>query len=260
MTRIVFSVFFLLVIHTAFGQLTAFGRKNYSITYKTTSTKGNIPQPPLFKPKMELVKYTPFDEIEAPAVASVNPAAPAKPAKKQTKTAKSKKKPETAPVVSPRDSNPDAPVEIVATPAPAKGSKAEVAADALYKKQIKTIVDTAYSYLKVTYKSGGTTKAGVDCSGLVMMSYKSIGKNLPRTSAEMSNTGTEIKEIKEIKVGDLVFFDSNNAGKINHVGMITFVSDVDIKFIHATLSAGVIENSLMSNYWKPRHKKTTRVL
>lgn len=260
MPKIIITIFLVLVIQTTFGQMPAFGRKNYSGTYKKTPLKANIPQPPIFKPKMELVKYTPFDEIEKPAMASNTPASPAKPAKKPTKTTKPKKKPETPTVASPRDSNPDAPVEIVSTPAPAKGNKAEIAAEALYKKQIKTIVDTAYSFLKVIYKSGGTSKEGMDCSGLVFMSYKAIGKSLPRTSSEMSVTGKEVKEVKEIKVGDLVFFDSNNAGKINHVGMITFVSEVDVKFIHATLSAGVIENSLMSNYWKPRHKKTTRIL
>ena len=142
-----------------------------------------------------------------------------------------------------------------------KGEKAGAeAAEALYKKQIKMIVDTAFAYLNVPYKTGGITKEGMDCSGLVMMSYKAIGKNLPRTSIEMSGTGTEIKENKDIKIGDLVFFDSNNAGKINHVGMITKVSETDIKFIHATLSQGVVENSLNGNYWKTRQRKVVRVL
>ena len=34
------------------------------------------------------------------------------------------------------------------------------------------------------YRSGGTSPAGVDCSGLVMVAFKRVGLALPRTAAQ----------------------------------------------------------------------------
>lgn len=123
-----------------------------------------------------------------------------------------------------------------------------------------SIVSTAKTFLGTPYVSGGTSKEGTDCSGLVYACFASAGLKLPRTSRDMSEFGTPVENKSDIRMGDLVFFDSNNAGKINHVGMVTVVAATDANFIHASSSKGVIESPLMTGYWQDKHRKTVRIL
>lgn len=88
--------------------------------------------------------------------------------------------------------------------------------------KINSVIQSARSYTGVPYKWGGTTRSGMDCSGLLLNSYKSIQVQIPRTSAEQSEYGKKIKE-KEVQPGDWVFFATGKKKrKITHVGMITF--------------------------------------
>lgn len=41
------------------------------------------------------------------------------------------------------------------------------------------IIDKAMEYRGVKYRTGGTTKSGMDCSGLVYASFKSFDINVP---------------------------------------------------------------------------------
>jgi hypothetical protein len=79
---------------------------------------------------------------------------------------------------------------------------------------------TEYSklYLNTPYLWGGRTPLGIDCSGLVQMTYKLCGINLPRDSWQQEKVGTKINSLAETKEGDLVFF--GNETKINHVGLL----------------------------------------
>ncbi len=125
--------------------------------------------------------------------------------------------------------------------------------------QIETAIATARSYTGTPYRYGGTTKRGMDCSGLLCVSYKSAGLTLPRTSSEQSKFGKSIK-IDELKPGDLVFFSKKKGRrKITHVGMVTSVKNKkDIRFIHSSSSLGVVENNLMSNYYRGIFVKARR--
>ncbi|MDO6389987.1 C40 family peptidase [Pontibacter sp. BT731] len=124
---------------------------------------------------------------------------------------------------------------------------------------VTTVIQTARSYTGTPYKWGGTTRVGMDCSGLLCTSFQSINVNLPRTSEEQSRFGKTVK-VRELKEGDLVFFGANKYSReITHVGMVTEVNnDNEVKFIHASTSLGVIENNLYSDYWQKIFIKAVR--
>jgi probable lipoprotein NlpC len=56
------------------------------------------------------------------------------------------------------------------------------------------------------YRSGGTTPAGVDCSGLVQALYQRAGVKLPRTVAQQYQAGRPVGR-EELRFGDVVFFN-----------------------------------------------------
>ena len=74
-------------------------------------------------------------------------------------------------------------------------------------------------YLRASYLWGGRTPAGIDCSALVQLAFKSIDISLPRDASQQVNCGTQIDFATEWQVGDVAFFD-NEEGDITHVGMI----------------------------------------
>ncbi|WP_347158046.1 C40 family peptidase [Pontibacter chitinilyticus] len=125
--------------------------------------------------------------------------------------------------------------------------------------QVSTVIQTARSYTGVPYKWGGTTRVGMDCSGLLCTSFQSINVTLPRTSDEQSHYGKKVK-LKRIREGDLVFFGANRfSNNVTHVGMVTEVNGKDdIRFIHASSSLGVTENNLMSDYFQKIFIKAVR--
>ena len=123
-----------------------------------------------------------------------------------------------------------------------------------------SIINHAVSFEGVRYKYGGTTKKGMDCSGLIYVSFKKENIDLPRMSRDMAKRGTKIK-IVNVKEGDLLFFKtSKSRNVINHVGLVTKVNEESIRFIHATTSKGVLTSSLSERYWKNAFVEARRFL
>ena len=106
----------------------------------------------------------------------------------------------------------------------------------------------------VTYKYGGESKSGVDCSYFVMNSFQKISYKLPRTTLYQSKSGKAVKK-NELQLGDLVFFITSKKGT-RHVGI--YLGDGD--FMHASTSNGVMISSLENPYWKAHYWKARRVL
>lgn len=114
--------------------------------------------------------------------------------------------------------------------------------------QADRITTHAKSFLGTKYKFGGTTKRGMDCSGLVYVSFLNEGISMPRVSREMATRGKRIK-LKQAQIGDLLFFSTQkNRNRINHVGIVVSKSP-NVKFIHSSTSRGVIISSINERYW-----------
>lgn len=111
------------------------------------------------------------------------------------------------------------------------------------------------SYLGAPYRRGGTTPAGMDCSGFTSVVFAgALNRSLPRSTVEQFRVGDPVDRTR-LQFGDLVFF--NTTGRVpSHVGI--FIED-DL-FAHASVSYGVTFSSLESTYFKRRYVGARRVL
>ncbi len=116
-------------------------------------------------------------------------------------------------------------------------------------KRVYNITSHALEFEGTKYKYGGTTKDGMDCSGLVYVSFLHENIPLPRSSRDMSLEGDRLSLV-DVNIGDLLFFDTDKNKKvINHVGLVVEIQVGHIYFIHSSSSRGVIISSLAEDYW-----------
>ena len=123
------------------------------------------------------------------------------------------------------------------------------------------VIGAARSFIGTPYKYGGTSRAGMDCSGLLINSFRVIDVSLPRSSEGQSKIGEEV-DMKDLQPGDLVFFATGNRKrKVTHVGLVTERKGKDnIKFIHASSTLGVVETNLFAEYYQKRFRGGRRVI
>lgn len=123
----------------------------------------------------------------------------------------------------------------------------------------QSVILTSKKFIGTPYKWGGTTRAGMDCSGLLYTTYQLNNISIPRSSAAQANFGKKVG-IHNLREGDWVFFATGKKRrKITHVGLVTDIrGHEDVKFIHASTSLGVTESQLFSDYWRKKYVKAIR--
>jgi len=111
-------------------------------------------------------------------------------------------------------------------------------------------------YLNTPYAYGGDSKSGIDCSAFTQRVYSDcLSYNLPRTTVQQYSEGIEINSIKNLKFGDLVFFNTRRLTKPGHVGIYLGEG----LFAHASSSKGVIVSSVKADYYSSRFMGGRRI-
>ena len=121
------------------------------------------------------------------------------------------------------------------------------------------LINNAMEFLGVRYRGGGSTKAGMDCSGMVSAVFNIFDIKLPRSSHDMATVGEKI-DSSDVKKGDLIFFKTNGRRVINHVGLVIEKIGDEIKFIHSSTSKGVMVSSTKESYYQKNFAQVNRVV
>ena len=123
---------------------------------------------------------------------------------------------------------------------------------------VNKVISLAKSLLGKSYVWGAQGPSTFDCSGFTYYVFKNAANiTLPRVSQDQSTYGTYVSK-SNLKVGDLVFFDTNGAndGNVSHVGIYLGNN----QFIHASSSKGKVVISEMSSYYSGAYVNARRVL
>lgn len=106
------------------------------------------------------------------------------------------------------------------------------------------ILSHAQQAIGTPYRFGGNTPEGLDCSGLVEMTYRAAGIRVPRTANEQFQA---LPKAEAPRPGDLLFFGERR--KATHVGIYRGSGQM----IHAPGNGRrVVSVPLEIDYWQAR--------
>lgn len=116
----------------------------------------------------------------------------------------------------------------------------------------RRVVDT---YLGTPYKRGGNNLRGIDCSNLVSSIYRDYdGTKLPESTRGLLRL-SDVIELDDLQLGDLVFFKFAETRSPSHVGVYLG----DRNFIHASETNGVVISSIEESAYRSAYYGARRV-
>ena len=119
------------------------------------------------------------------------------------------------------------------------------------------LIKAAQQYRGLPYRYGGLDRRGLDCSGLVFLSFRdSLQVEVPRRAEDLYHW-TERLEREQIQPGDLVFFEQG--GRIFHVGI--YIGEG--WFFHSASSGpktGVLYSRLDEDFWSRNYAGAGRAM
>jgi len=120
------------------------------------------------------------------------------------------------------------------------------------------VLAAAESFLGTPYRYAGIDRKGLDCSGLVYLSFRvGLKFTVPRTTNGLYSWVERIAAT-DLQIGDLVFFATTGPG-VSHVGIYAG----DGRFIHSASDGphtGVIYSRLNEPYWRRTYLGAGRAL
>ncbi|WP_144697711.1 C40 family peptidase [Fictibacillus phosphorivorans] len=120
------------------------------------------------------------------------------------------------------------------------------------------VINTGDNFLGKPYRYGSAfgNTSSFDCSSFTSYVFSRHGITLPRTSIGQASVGTPVSKAN-LQKGDLVFYDTNYDGVINHAGIYAGNG----KMLNAQSSGGVQFTDAFSRYyWGARYVTARRVI
>lgn len=112
------------------------------------------------------------------------------------------------------------------------------------------IMDVVMNWFGTPYRFGGTSENAIDCSAFVQAVFTSAAEiRLPRTAREQFTVGKVIRNRRDLKFGDLIFFNTRRQVRVSHVGIYLG----DNLFAHASSRSGVTVSSLEQDYYNRKY-------
>lgn len=109
------------------------------------------------------------------------------------------------------------------------------------------VLEQARRFVGLDYLWCGMCAFGLDCSGLVHISFRALGRVVPRDAKDQADFADPVP-LDEVRAGDLLFF-AKPGKEISHVG---FATGVDGGILHAPGTGHPVEEAPMSD----RRKET----
>lgn len=124
------------------------------------------------------------------------------------------------------------------------------------------LISYSRKFIGKPYRSAGKGPGAFDCSGFTSFVFRKFGYKLNSSSEGQERQFPTIGNTKDLKKGDLVFFEGRRGdGRVGHVGIVTENrSDGTFRFIHASTNYGVIVSSSAESYYASRYLRGGRVL
>lgn len=130
-----------------------------------------------------------------------------------------------------------------------------------------TVVSLARSWIGTPYVHQASLRGhGTDCLGLLRGLWRTIYGDEPETIAPYTQDWSEAgpserlreglarhmveRPTAEMSLGDVLLFRMRDGAMAKHLGILTFQGEA-VKFLHAYVGHGVVENTL-SDPWKRR--------